>query len=58
LRQLERQHILVVETDASTRAQRIIGMFSTSHISKLLGRDVTEQIPPAHSLAEIVQQIG
>jgi CBS-domain-containing membrane protein len=58
LRRLERQHILVVETDVSTRAPRIIGMFSTSHISKLLGRDVTEQIPPAHSLAEIVQQIG
>ena len=58
LRKLERQHILVVEIDKTTRAQRIIGMFSTSRISKLLGRDVTEEVPPAHSLAEIVQKIG
>ena len=58
LRKLERQHILVVEIDKTTRAQRIIGMFSTSRISKLLGRDVTEDVPPAHSLAEIVQKIG
>ena len=57
LRQLERQHILVVEVDDASRAQRVVGMFSTSRISKLLGMDVTEEVPPAHSLAEIVQQI-
>lgn len=56
LRQLERQHILVVEVD-SDGAQCVVGMFSTSQISKLLGMDVTEEVPPAHSLAEIVQQI-
>lgn len=56
LRQLERQHMLVVEV-ASDDTQRVVGMFSTSQISKLLGRDVTEEVAPAHSLAEIVQQI-
>ena len=56
LRQLERQHILVVEVD-SDGAQRVVGMFSTSHISKLLAVDVTEEVPPAHSLAEMMQQI-
>ena len=58
LHQLERQHVLVVEVDEAARAQRLVGKFSTSRISKLLGRDVTEEVAPAHSLAEIVQQIG
>lgn len=58
LHQLERQHLLVVETDRETKAQRIVGMFSTSQISKLLGRNVRDEVIPAHSLAEIVQQIG
>lgn len=57
LRQLERQHILVVEVDDATKTQRVIGMFSTSQISKHLGLDVTEEVPAAHSLAEMVQQI-
>ena len=56
LRQLERQHILVVQV-GSDGAQRVVGMFSTSRISKLLGVDVTEEVPPAHSLAEMVQHI-
>lgn len=56
LRQLERQHILVVEV-GSDSAQRVIGMFSTSQISKLLGMDVTEEVPAAHSLAEMMHQI-
>ena len=58
LHRLERQHVLVVDTDESAGVQRIVGIFSTSQISKLLGRDVTEEIPPAHSLAEIVRKIG
>lgn len=57
LHQLERQHVLVVELDEVARTQKLVGMFSTSRISKLLGRDVTEAVAPAHSLAEIVQQI-
>jgi CBS domain-containing protein len=58
LHQLERQHVLVVEADRETKAQRIVGMFSTSQISKLLGRNVRDEVIPAHSLAEIVRQIG
>lgn len=57
LRQLERQHILVVEVDDATKTQRVCGLFSTSQISKQLGRDITEEVAPAHSLAEMVQQI-
>lgn len=58
LHQLERQHVLVVEVDEAARTQRLVGMFSTSQISKLLGRDVTDAVAAAHSLAEIVHQIG
>lgn len=57
LRALERQHVLVVEVDEATRAQRVVGMFSTSQVSKLMGSDVTEEVPPAHSLAEILHKI-
>lgn len=58
LRALERQHALVVEIDPASGAHSVVGMFSTSHISKLVGRDVTEDVHPAHSFAEIVQKIG
>jgi CBS-domain-containing membrane protein len=58
LRALARQHALVVEIDPATGAHSVVGMFSTSHISKLVGRDVTENVRPAHSFAEIVQKIG
>lgn len=57
LRALERQHVLVVEVDEATMEQRVVGMFSTSQISKLLGSDVSEEVPPAHSLAEMLHQI-
>jgi CBS domain-containing protein len=57
LRALERQHVLVVEVDEATMKQRVIGLFSTSQISKLLGSDVSEEVPPAHSLAEMLHQI-
>ncbi len=57
LRQLERQHILVVEVNDATKTQRVIGLFSTSQISKHLARDVTEEMAPAHSLAEMLHQI-
>lgn len=58
LRTQERQHALVVKTDNATHAQRVIGMFSTSQIAKLLGDDVTPTVHPAHSLAELVEQIA
>jgi len=57
LHQLERQHTLVVEVDDASQTQKVIGLFSISQISKHLGQDVTETVVPAHSLAEMVQQI-
>jgi CBS-domain-containing membrane protein len=53
-----RQHALVVETDKATQSQRVIGMFSTSQISKLLGYNVTPEVRPARSLAALVGQIA
>ena len=53
-----RQHALVVETDMATQSQRVIGMFSTSQISKLLGYNVTPEVRPANSLAALVEQIA
>jgi len=58
LHALERQHALVVRIDRHTGAHSIVGMFSTSQISKLLGQDVTAPDQPASSLAEIVETIG
>ncbi len=58
LRAQERQHTLVVETDKTTQSQRVIGMFSTSQISKLLGYSVTPEVRPARSLAALVEQIA
>jgi CBS-domain-containing membrane protein len=56
LRAQERQHALVVKTDKATHAQRVIGMFSTSQISKLLGYNVIPEVHPARSLAALVEQ--
>jgi len=53
LRQLERQHALVVEVDDTTKAQRLRGIFSTSQIARQLGHELGEELAPAHSLAEI-----
>jgi len=58
LRTQERQHALVVNTDETTQSQRVIGMFSTSQISKLLDYNVTLEVHPAHSLAALVEQIA
>lgn len=58
LRKLERQHILVLELDDVTKAQSVRGLFSTSRISRQLGENVTAEIVPAHSLAEMQHEIG
>jgi CBS-domain-containing membrane protein len=58
LRELERQHTLVVEVDGTSGRQTVRGIFSTSQISRQLGVDVTDAVSPAHSLAEIQQEIG
>ena len=58
LRAQQRQHALVVKTDKATHAQRVIGMFSTSQIDKLLGFRAPPDVHPANSLAELVEQIA
>jgi signal-transduction protein with cAMP-binding, CBS, and nucleotidyltransferase domain len=55
MKELERPHTLVIETQDE---QRIRGVFSTSRISKLLGRAVYQPLHAAHSLADIQQEIG
>jgi len=55
MRELERPHTLVIETK---NGQRIRGVFSTSRISKLLGRPVYQPLHAAHSLADIQHEIG
>ena len=58
LRAQARQHALVVKTDKATQSQCVIGMFSTSQISKLLGYNVTSEVRTAGSLAALVGQIA
>jgi CBS domain len=58
LRKLERHHTLVVETDRDSGIQMIRGLFSISHISKMMGHEVAHVEYPAHSLAEVQQELG
>jgi len=58
LRQLERQHTLVVDVDKDSGKQSIRGLFSSSQISKQLGMEVGEVMTAAHSLAEIQQELA
>ena len=53
-----RQHALVVKTDKATHTQSVIGMFSSTHISKLLGYNVVPDVQPARSMAELVEKIA
>lgn len=55
MKELERPHTLVIETKDE---QCIRGVFSTSRISKLLGRPVYQPLHAAHSLADIQHEIG
>ena len=57
LKELERPHILVVDATADHR-QQIRGLFSTSHIGKILGRRIFEPLKAFHSLAEMKQIYG
>lgn len=56
LRAQNRQHALVVKTDRLAHTQTVIGMFSTTQISRLLGYDVVHEVQPASSLAELVEK--
>lgn len=57
LHALERQHVLVVEVDDDTGAQCVRGLFSSSQIRKQMHTIEGEDIPAAHSLAEIITTI-
>jgi CBS domain-containing protein len=54
---LHRPHALVVTSD-KTGAQRICGMFSTSHIGRCLGKDLNINVHAAPSLAEIQRELA
>ena len=57
LNTLERQHVLVVDTEPESGAQTVRGVFSTSQISKQLHADVTPDLAAAHSLLEMVHDV-
>jgi len=52
LHDLEEKYVLVVDHGV------ICGLFSSSQISRQLGRNILEEELPAHSLAEMVHTIG
>lgn len=56
LRQLQRQHVLVVDVDSATGHQTVCGLFAQSRIDKLMGQGQTESVKTADSLAEVVQE--
>ena len=58
LRNHERQHMLVVEIDRMTHQHMIRGLFSTSHISKLVSHDITDPEYAAHTLADVYHELG
>ena len=58
LHALHRQHALVAKIDENTQKTFVIGMFSTSQISKLLGEDAMQDPAPADSLVEIIEKIS
>jgi signal-transduction protein with cAMP-binding, CBS, and nucleotidyltransferase domain len=55
MKELDRPHTLVIE---KKDLQRIRGVFSTSRISKLLGKPVYQPLHAANSLADIQHEIG
>jgi CBS-domain-containing membrane protein len=58
LRKLERHHILVVEIDRTAGGQIIRGLFSISHIGRMMGQDLTDPEHAAHTLAEVHHELG
>lgn len=57
LKHLERHHVLVVDVDESTGAHTVRGLFSSSQIRKQLVRELRDELPAAHSLAEMVHTV-
>ncbi len=55
MKDLDRPHILVIEDN---NGQRIRGIFSSSNISRMLGRPVYQPLHAAHSFADIQHEIS
>lgn len=58
LHDLKRQHTLVVEVDEQTGRQQVRGMFSTSQINRQMHTRTDDEISPADTFAEIVQNVS
>ena len=58
LHELKRQHTLVVEVDEHSGKQVVRGMFSTSQINKQMHTKSEDDITPADTFAEIVQNVS
>jgi CBS domain containing-hemolysin-like protein len=56
LRQMERQHVLVVEVDDATGTQRVCGMFSLTQIARQVGVEV-HRLDEEADPGEIVQLV-
>lgn len=57
LRQIERQHILVLEVDEVTKVQTVRGLFSTTQIGRQLDENISVETAQAHSIAEMQHEI-
>lgn len=57
LKKIERHHVLVVDNDESTGAHVVRGLFSSSQVRKQLVRELRDEVPAAHSLAEMVHTV-
>ncbi|MBF8269386.1 MAG: CBS protein [Gammaproteobacteria bacterium] len=55
--ELERPHALVIEFDKTSGRPSVRGMFSSTQISKLLGRSVYTPLHAGHSLADIQHEM-
>ena len=55
--ELERPHALVIEFDKTSGRSSVRGMFSSTQISKLLGRGVYTPLHAGHSLADIQHEM-
>lgn len=58
LHELKRQHTLVVEVDEHSGKQVVRGIFSTSQINKQMHTKSEDDITPADTFAEIVQNVS
>lgn len=56
LKQSGRQHALVVDTEGTDQSQRVRGIFSTSQVAKLLGKEI-QAVEIAKTFAEIQSQL-